>query len=77
MSWTHERARIASITRGIRAGERPADDPALAEAYRNLRELRLAEHIEKILAQAPPLTDEQRVRLAELLRPARQSGAAS
>jgi len=31
----------------------------------------LEEHIQKVLSQAPPLTDEQRTRLAELLRPAR------
>jgi excisionase family DNA binding protein len=31
----------------------------------------VAEYIEQVLAVAPPLTDEQRSRLAELLRPAR------
>lgn len=34
------------------------------------------EYIEKLLAEAPPLTDEQRVRLAELLAPVRKGGAA-
>jgi hypothetical protein len=75
-TWTSERARIAALKRGIRAGERPADDPALTEAYRNLRALRLEEYIEKTLAAAPPLTDEQRSRLAELLKPVRVGGAA-
>jgi hypothetical protein len=65
--WTHDRAQIAAITRGIRAGERRPDDPQLDDAYRNLREKRLAEHIEKVLAQAPPLTAEQRDRLATIL----------
>ncbi len=86
-TWTSERARIAALTRGIRAGERPADDPALAEAYRNLRALRAEEgpaddpaqrralqaeeYIKKTLSKAPPLTDEQRSKLAELLKPVR------
>jgi excisionase family DNA binding protein len=30
-------------------------------------------YVAEVLAEAPPLTDEQRCRLAELLRPARQS----
>ena len=66
-TWKQDRAQIAAITRGIRAGEREADDPQLATAYRNLREKRLAEHIEEVLAQAPPLTAEQRDRLATIL----------
>ncbi len=32
----------------------------------------ITEYVEKILAEAPPLNDEQRVRLAELLRPVRR-----
>ena len=40
------------------------------------RAAQLERHIETVLAQAPRLTDEQRNRLAELLRPARRSGAA-
>jgi hypothetical protein len=31
------------------------------------------EWVERVLAQAPPLSDEQRSRLAELLRPVRQA----
>lgn len=34
----------------------------------------IAEYVEKILAAAPSLTDEQKTRLAELLRPVRQRG---
>jgi hypothetical protein len=67
-SWTSERARIAALKRGIRAGERPADDPALTEAYRNLRALRLEEHVAKVVADWPPLTDTQLGRIAALLR---------
>lgn len=67
-SWTSERARIAALKRGIRAGERPADDPALTEAYRNLRALRLEEHVAKVIADWPPLTAAQLDRIAALLR---------
>ena len=63
-TWTSERARIASLTRS-----RPADDPDLVEARRNLKAIRLEEHVAKVVAEAPPLTSEQRDRIAALLRP--------
>jgi hypothetical protein len=63
VSWTHERARIASLTRS-----RKPDDPDLLEARRNLRAERLADHIAKVVDQAPPLSAAQRDRLALLLR---------
>lgn len=69
----HHRARIAGITRAVRKGERPADDPELPQAQRDLRAEVLASHVEKVLAQAPPLTETQRDRIAAILR----SGAAS
>lgn len=62
MSWTTERARVASLTRS-----RKPDDPDLIEARRNLRALRLVEHVQKALADAPPLTNEQRETVARLL----------
>lgn len=58
----HERARIASLTRS-----RTADDPELIEARRNLRAASLESHIARILAEAPPLTADQRQRIAGLL----------
>lgn len=63
MSWTAERARVASLSRS-----RTPDDPDLLEARRNLRAARLAEHITRVVDEAPPLTTEQRDRLAILLR---------
>lgn len=42
---------------------------------RELTEAKAADYIEKVLAQRPPLTAEQRTRLAELLRPVRKGGA--
>ena len=62
MSWTQERARVASLTRS-----RPADDPDLLTARRNLREARLAEEIRRVVSQAPPLGPDQLNRLAALL----------
>lgn len=62
-SWTHERARIASLTRS-----RQADDPELVEARRNLKAARLEDHIAKVVDEAPALSSEQRVRIAALLR---------
>lgn len=62
MSWTHERARVATLSRS-----RTSDDPELVEAKRNLRTERMALYIDQKLAEAPPLTAEQRHRLAALL----------
>ena len=64
MSWTTERARVASLTRS-----RTPDDPDLIAARRNLRTERLADYIKRTVDAAPPLTAEQRDRLALLLRP--------
>lgn len=63
MSWTAERARVASLTRS-----RSADDPDLIDARRNLKTERLADYIKRTVDAAPPLTDAQRERLALLLR---------
>ena len=41
-------------------------------AYRDFATEKIAAYVLKVLADAPPLTDEQRVRLAELLRPVRR-----
>ncbi len=62
MSWTHHRARVASLSR-----DRAPDDPELLDARRSLREERLAAAIRETVDAAPPLTDEQRARLAALL----------
>ncbi len=64
-TWQSERARIAGLSS---RPNRSADDPAIVEARRNLKALRLEDHIKKVLADAPPLTDEQRNSIAALLR---------
>jgi hypothetical protein len=63
MSWTAERARVASLTRS-----REPDDPDLVAARQNLRAERLAEHVARVLNELPPLTDQQIERVAALLR---------
>lgn len=49
----------------------------IEDRRRDLAEAKIADFVEKILTSAPPLTDEQRTRLAELLKPVRgKAGAA-
>lgn len=64
-TWTSQRARVASLSRS-----REPDDPDLVAARRDLRAARLEEHIQRAVSAAPPLTPEQRTRLALLLQPA-------
>lgn len=63
-TWSHERARVASLSRS-----RSATDPELVTARQRLRTARLDQHIAKLVAEAPPLTQSQRDRLSVLLRP--------
>jgi hypothetical protein len=58
----HHRARIAALSR-----DRAPNDPDLVEARRDLRAQRLHEHVDKVLAGWPPLTDDQCRRVAALL----------
>lgn len=64
MSWTAERGRVAALSRS-----RAPDDPDLLAARSRLNEELLADRIARLVAAAPPLTDQQRYRLAGLLRP--------
>lgn len=64
MSVLQERARVAAYSRS-----RSADDPDLVNARRNLKAELLADYIRKTVESAPPLTDEQRDRLALMLTP--------
>ena len=61
--WTHHRARVAALSR-----DRAPNDPDLQGARRDLRASMLAEHVAKVVAQAPPLSPAQRDRIAVLLR---------
>jgi hypothetical protein len=60
---TVERARVAGLSQRHDPG-----DPELVEAQTNLKTMMLRRHIEKVLDAAPPLTQEQRNRLALLLQ---------
>lgn len=67
---------IAARNRLGLAARYHADDPhRVAEARRDLAAAKIADYVERVLADAPPLTDEQRTRLAELLRPVRRPAA--
>ncbi len=55
----------------------PPDHPKITEAERNIKALRLQDHINQALATAPPLSTDQRSRLAELLKPARKAIASA
>jgi hypothetical protein len=54
---------------GAIARHHGSTDPRLSGLRRDLRALSLEEHIQKVVDLAPPLTDDQRARLAVLLRP--------
>ena len=70
---THLRARVAALSRCVITGEREPDDPELTEARRDLRAIRLEEHVAETLAGWPPLTGPQINRVAGLLRAARKA----
>ena len=59
---TDLRSRVAALSR-----HRDANDPVLIEAKRELVTDTLSRHIEKVVADAPPLTDAQRERIAAAL----------
>lgn len=65
------RARVAALSRPD-AG----DDERRTEARRDLNAAKIEAYVSRILAEAPPLNDEQRIRLAELLRPVPVRGGA-
>ncbi len=62
-NWTTPRARVGALTRS-----RQPDDPDLLAARQDLRVARLADYITRTVDAAPPLTADQRDRLAALLR---------
>lgn len=66
----HHRGRVAALSRSR------ASDPEFIAAKTDLVAANIADYLIRTLAAAPPLTDEQRTRLAELLRPVRRSGGA-
>jgi hypothetical protein len=71
-SIAHHRARIGALSR-----DRQPDDPELLDAKAALAAAKLDAYIDKIVAEAPPLTPEQRNKLTELLRPVRRRNRAT
>ena len=65
-SWRAQRAKIAGLSN--RKQIRAEDDEKLIEARRDLRAMRLEEHVLRVLDGAPPLSQEQRDHIADLLR---------
>ena len=60
MSWTHTRSKIAHIKK-----HDPSAD--VTDLRRQLRAERLEDYIKRTVDEAPPLTAEQRLRLAGIL----------
>jgi hypothetical protein len=67
----HVRAKIGGLIR-----DRAPDDPELLDAQRQLAEINITAYVQKILDK-DLLTDEQKVRLADLLRTGRPAGGQS
>jgi len=73
MSYSRSSSAGARLAQASRRDRPPADPAKLEELRRELAEARIADYIERTLAKFPPLTPEQRVRLAELLKTVRVS----
>ena len=63
MSTLSKRGRLNALQR-----YRPADDPEVLDAARDLRVARAEQYVRELVDAAPPLTDAQRDRLARILR---------
>ena len=64
----HHRAKIASISRCIAAGERPPNDPELLDAYRGLAAATWSDRIKRLVDEAPPLSRADLQEIAALLK---------
>lgn len=62
-TWTKERSRLARLHQ-----THAPDSSEVQDARRDFAAARLEDHVARVLADAPPLTDEQRDRIAALLR---------
>lgn len=62
----HTRAVVSSTKRDHARGLKP--ESAVTEAVRNHRAAYLADHVRRVLAEWPPLSDAQLDRIAALLR---------
>jgi hypothetical protein len=62
----HARAKVASLARCIKTGERKANDPEYLAAQRDLTAAKLESYIQRTVAAAPPLTPGQLAKLSAL-----------
>ena len=67
MAARDENIRVASTRLAALVRHRTPDDPDVVEATRDLRVAQLNEHVRRVVDGFPPLTPEQRSRLAALL----------
>lgn len=77
LSLNRRKARAELASAAAKASRKPDDpDAALAvdEKRRDYWAAELEDHISRVVDQAPPLTAEQRDRLALLLRPVAEAG---
>jgi hypothetical protein len=70
---TYKGSREAVARSRVAVAHRQKDPAAIRAARQEHAEAKIAAFIEKTLAKAPPLSGEQRTRLAELLAPVRTS----
>lgn len=56
------RAKLGAATR-----YHPDDLPRITDARRDLAAAKIADYVERVVAEAPPLTEHQRARIARLL----------
>jgi hypothetical protein len=61
--WKQKQGQLARLRR-----DTTPDDPRLTELRQEMRALRLADHVEKVISEFPPLTREQIDRVAAILR---------
>jgi hypothetical protein len=63
---------LAKARAHVAVAHRKRDPQGIEDANRDFATEKIAHYVTRVLAEAPPLTQEQRTRLAELLRPARK-----
>ena len=69
MSVARSRSALGNAVKRARAeGRSPESDPVVLERRRDLAEDKIQEYVLKVVAEAPPLTAEQKSRLRDLLQ---------
>jgi hypothetical protein len=66
-------SRLAKARSEVAVAHRKNDPKAIEDARRNFAEEKIADYVTRVLSDAPELREEQRTRLAELLKPARET----